>query len=558
MKSSDFNGKINEAFPGLHYWIGDIGAAGLGAIKDRFTNKGLGDMPVLDRATMNAFIRDFVGRASTAIDRGIASGLIVPKAGAAPGAGPTQKLEPQQDNTPPASAQKPNFAQGGYGNVNINAPTGITPKQGVSPTPPTVSPTVPPVSPTVPKQPEPKPGSPEYFAAKRAAAAQAAQASMVPFSKLPADQYAKTAANIRQQKQATAAQAAQASMTPVTSQANATKMNPKAAAALKGRLQAGQGIGQKTGTGFSNYVKGSGERLQGADASGAPVFKKIQRENKFQLLNNLFESILNFNEETPDAPVAQGRSIEEFLKKWFTQYTKLYQLPSVEMGQVDKVISDVANSYSKDKGYKALQQLGNLAYVLMQTYTADQGVTSVSKPTVTKDVDADLSLDNSQKIQKAIQKMAPPDLKDLYKELTMREYTPSVTKPVTPSDKEPATTSVSEPVEPAKTATTIKGRGGRAKGAEPSQTKNAIRKREARAKAAAARTQSSVTEPTKQTKTTSGGPTPDEIKNFQNKVQAAIAQQGTQPNLSGQPGQGIQNIAKTAKKKPKSKPAAYK
>lgn len=51
--------------------------------------------------------------------------------------------------------------------------------------------------------------------------------------------------------------------------------------ALKARLKAGQGAGAKTGGGFQNYVAGSQEKFQGADASGAPVFKKLQREGSY-------------------------------------------------------------------------------------------------------------------------------------------------------------------------------------------------------------------------------------------------------------------------------------
>jgi hypothetical protein len=59
------------------------------------------------------------------------------------------------------------------------------------------------------------------------------------------------------------------------------KMDPKAQNALKARLKAGQGAGAKTGGGFQNYVAGSQEKFQGADASGNPVFKKLQREGAY-------------------------------------------------------------------------------------------------------------------------------------------------------------------------------------------------------------------------------------------------------------------------------------
>lgn len=53
-------------------------------------------------------------------------------------------------------------------------------------------------------------------------------------------------------------------------------------AELQGRRAAGNSTATATGSGFQNYVAGSGERLQGADAQGNPVFKKIAREGAYQ------------------------------------------------------------------------------------------------------------------------------------------------------------------------------------------------------------------------------------------------------------------------------------
>jgi hypothetical protein len=70
------------------------------------------------------------------------------------------------------------------------------------------------------------------------------------------------------------------------------KMDPKAANALKARLKAGQGAGSKTGGGFKNYVAGSQEKFQGADASGAPVFKKLQREGAYGFESKFFGGLI--------------------------------------------------------------------------------------------------------------------------------------------------------------------------------------------------------------------------------------------------------------------------
>lgn len=98
-----------------------------------------------------------------------------------------------------------------------------------------------------------------------------------------------TPAEIRQQKQAAAAVAAQNQMAapPTTRSATAptlgTKLTPQQVAAKKaelgGRRQAGTSTATQTGSGFKNYTAGSGQRMTGVDAKGAPVFRKIQREN---------------------------------------------------------------------------------------------------------------------------------------------------------------------------------------------------------------------------------------------------------------------------------------
>ena len=126
------------------------------------------------------------------------------------------------------------------------------------------------------------------------------------------------------------------------------KLDPQAAAKLKGRLKAGQGIGKKTGAGFSNYVKGSGERLQGADATGAPVFKKIQRESQYDRLNALFEGLLT-----------EAETISQFFKRWLPTYMR-----GIDMSDphTQELIQKVQDTYAQDKGKAALPQLANAAY----------------------------------------------------------------------------------------------------------------------------------------------------------------------------------------------------
>lgn len=126
------------------------------------------------------------------------------------------------------------------------------------------------------------------------------------------------------------------------------KLDPQAAAKLKGRLKAGQGLGKKTGAGFSNYVKGSGERLQGADASGAPVFKKIQRESQYDRLNALFEGLLT-----------EAETISQFFKRWLPTYMRGVNMSDPH---TQELIQKIQDTYPQDKGKAALTQLANAAY----------------------------------------------------------------------------------------------------------------------------------------------------------------------------------------------------
>jgi len=50
-------------------------------------------------------------------------------------------------------------------------------------------------------------------------------------------------------------------------------------ARLQGQRAAGKTTASQTGSGFKDYVGGSEQKMAGVDASGAPVFKKLQRES---------------------------------------------------------------------------------------------------------------------------------------------------------------------------------------------------------------------------------------------------------------------------------------
>lgn len=145
------------------------------------------------------------------------------------------------------------------------------------------------------------------------------------------------------------------------------KIDPAKAAELKGRLK-GKAAPTSAPSGFKNYVGGSGERMTGVDQSGAPIFKKIQRESKYQILNNIFESILN--EAAP--------SISSFVMDAFKAYAQGPGLSDATlMQQAQTLANEVQATYAKDKGVAALRKLGDLGYTVA-TASAPQQPTSQS------------------------------------------------------------------------------------------------------------------------------------------------------------------------------------
>jgi hypothetical protein len=158
----------------------------------------------------------------------------------------------------------------------------------------------------------------------------------------------KTPAEIRAEKQKAAAANAQSQMASPAKPAAPQKVDPQAAEKLKGKLKAGQGLGKKTGAGFKDYVGGSGERMTGVDASRAPVFKKIQRESRYDRLNNIFESLLT-----------EAESVGQFFKRWLPTYMKGVNLSDPH---TQSLIQSIEDTYAQDKGKAALTQLANASY----------------------------------------------------------------------------------------------------------------------------------------------------------------------------------------------------
>lgn len=143
----------------------------------------------------------------------------------------------------------------------------------------------------------------------------------------------KTPAEIRAEKQKNAAANAQSQMASPAKPAAPQKVDPQAAAKLKAKLKTGQGLGKKTGAGFGNYVKGSGA---------------VQRESRYDRLNNIFESLLTETE-----------SVGQFFKRWLPTYMRGVNLSDPH---TQELIQKIEDTYAQDKGKAALTQLANAAY----------------------------------------------------------------------------------------------------------------------------------------------------------------------------------------------------
>ena len=154
------------------------------------------------------------------------------------------------------------------------------------------------------------------------------------------------------------------------------KMTPQQTAALKGRLKAGAGATSST-SGFKDYTAGSGERMTGVDQSGAPIFKKIQRESKFDKLNLVFESIVN--EQSP--------TISSFVLDAWKAYLQGVDLSNPQiMTKAQELANQVQATYSKDKGITALNQLADLAW-----YASSASAISTGQNRVDNDDDYEVS-----------------------------------------------------------------------------------------------------------------------------------------------------------------------
>jgi hypothetical protein len=148
---------------------------------------------------------------------------------------------------------------------------------------------------------------------KQASATQTAQDQMSPMSKLPADQFNKTATNTRQQKQGVATQTAQDQMSPMSKLP--TDQFNKSAANVRQKKQADA---MKPVTKPDNQFKRNSKiKNSGKNAFGqmAQNLGKVAESSKFDKLNFLFENILS-------EATRSTQSISQYITNFFTQFMK--------------------------------------------------------------------------------------------------------------------------------------------------------------------------------------------------------------------------------------------
>ena len=305
-----------------------------GALWDRLNAIGQpgASLSLKDRMIKRQFLDDLVGRAATNIEQGIQGGIIDPNPGTSTQQDVNEPVQPIQQNPataqqnpataqqnpataqqkpakdelgrveptmePPSQAQPqstPAKPQTGYGKVSYNVPTGMTPAQSGQPVWGTK-----PAKKTAP--------SPEQIRiGKQKAATANVQQSMLPYTKLPSNQYAKAASNVRQDKQALAGLQAQVDMLP--------QFQPKRPAT----------------TAKVNYNK--------------PAYQRKGMKGP------LGESILN---------EAYKYTISSYLQTFLKSY-----MPNVDTSSLKPMCDDVMAAYGNRSEYKkALQQLASASFAI--------------------------------------------------------------------------------------------------------------------------------------------------------------------------------------------------
>ena len=425
MKLTEFKKpKLNEL--DLSSFIGDYGSAGLRTGLGSFMGKNV--LSTQDQMVKDQFVKNFTSRAYSGLQSGISSGLVDPTATGMTTSG--AKIGTKFGNNPVTNPVTP----------PVTNP--VTPPVTNPVTPPVTNPVTTPNTSTTPASSTNDAGSnafgqmtnqltskksPEQIRQeKQAAAAGVAQDQMSKngqFSKLPTDQFNKTAANTRQQKQNAATQTAQDQMSPMSKlptdqfnkTATTTRQNKQAGATQTAQDQ--MSPMSKLPTDQFNKSAANVRQKQQADAM-KPVTKssnnKVNFPNKkkktnpgsqafgqmaqnlgdkqsnfsegtqFDKLNYLFENILNeISLGKALSPTGQvvgqsnqqqnKQSISQYITNFFKQFMKGVSIsdPAV-MTRLASLAKELEQTYSKDKGKSVLPKLAELGWSVQHAQAEEQ------------------------------------------------------------------------------------------------------------------------------------------------------------------------------------------
>ena len=296
MKLNEVNrpDKLSEALSDL---IGDYATAALSG----------GGMSTKDKMAQNIFSRDFVGRATSAINSAIKGNLVDPNSR-------SQIVGPV--NPPVIGAAK--------------GPSATTPKTS--------------------------PGAAAFGQMGKQLGGAPTTASGAP----------QTPAEIRAQKQAAAGAAARGNMAATSIGAPKPPATPAAPAASKSYAQtfpkasAAAAADDEADAAVATH-KNSRPAVQSnaidrkPERAGLVNPRRNFRESTYNQLNRVFEGMLN----------EEAESISSYLQRWVKQYLKGINLSDPRIyAEVNKMINNVQTTWSSDKGKAALTTLANTAYAL--------------------------------------------------------------------------------------------------------------------------------------------------------------------------------------------------
>ena len=335
--------------------IGNYGAAGVKTIADKVNpfSKSSGKISVKDKMASEMFVKDFIGRASEDLARGIKAGLVNPK--------PATATEPEKAD--PADPYKPDSkatATTPAGSDNRIEPT-MDPAKTAAPTAPTAA------------------GATAPGPASLAAAGANAQKQTNQNLNAYVQNAAKTlnSATSPQQKMSLTKELvnfmADRKDYPEWNNAVATVqqvikrggLDPNFANSAMNRIKAGQTMAEAWQIYAINKlleaVEITWEQLGLTALNESKNSWKVV-DTKYYKLNNIFESIVEADNQYPD-------TISSYLQKMFKKYTKGVGVDPAVINKVKQIADQAEQNYNsmnpmKRGARQELAQLGNMAYSL--------------------------------------------------------------------------------------------------------------------------------------------------------------------------------------------------